>query len=243
MSGPGALEPVLTLRMLLDGARGAGRSSVLRLLAEQNYVPVHREPCGPDAALEWLSFATGRFEGAPIRIEAFCAAGAFDRRRRRRARCLVDVVAFVVDGTPAGVAAARRPLEEVQADLAAAGEAAPAVLLIAHKQDLLDAASADEVAERLGLAAEVVRAKTSLPQGGAAYAFALGARSALVRLRRLDAAGQTRRTAWDAADLVAALDGTPPCACSAAAAAPAPPATLAPTRRSALSRLIAALRG
>jgi hypothetical protein len=215
---------MLTLRVFLEGADGAGTSTVLRLLAAQVSIdPEYRLVGEGPAGVERVAYSSGSYDGKPIRVEVTTlhqppAVWAGIMRRRS------DAVVLVADSTPAGVAVARQRFLEMVNDLTPLAPIdQPVGALIAHQQDRPGALSPADVGTQVGAVAPMPVLATSRSLGGVQYSLAIVVRGALSLIARRDAAGHHRRRPETIDQLAAELPFVPvPVAERVAPPAPAP---------------------
>jgi hypothetical protein len=173
-----AEEAMLTIRLFVEGARHAGTSTVMRLLAAQVSADLQRWQFEhSDAVIEWMSYSTNSTTGEPIRLEVTALsnppASWVDHVRSES-----DAIVLVADSTRPGVQAAQGHLRELAIRLNEQGAVNQALFgLLAHHQDRDNVLSPADVAAQLGFDAGSPVAGTSRSVGGVQYGIALIVRS------------------------------------------------------------------
>lgn len=142
----------IDLRIVVDGASTAGKTTTARSLGERLGRPVHspEEQDGRTLLFDWMDHEGGRSDGRPIRTQVVAVPGHLPHLR---ARLLVtaDVVLFVADTSASGIRATEIALEQVRVLLDAYEGERPGLVVQANKRDAADALPMDEVLHRLAL--------------------------------------------------------------------------------------------
>jgi len=140
----------IDLRIVVDGASTAGKTTTARSLGERLGRPVvtPAEQDGRTLLFDWMDHDGGRADGRPIRTQVVAVPGHLPHLR---ARLLVtaDVVLFVADTSAAGMHASEVALAQVRTLLDAYEGERPGLVIQANKRDAADALPMDEVTERL----------------------------------------------------------------------------------------------
>jgi hypothetical protein len=185
---------MLTLKVFVEGAHGAGTSTVMRLLASQVSIEPERYSFGNDpSSLLRVVYAAGSFGGGAIRLEVTELSGAPSHWvTAMRARS--DAVVLVVDSSADGVLAARTRFDELMIELMARSEAdRPVTVVLAHQQDRPGAHSPADVARGIGCAQSTPVVGTSRALGGVQYGVALAVRNVLRAMDPHDGTGARHR--------------------------------------------------
>jgi hypothetical protein len=184
---------MLTLRVIVEGAAGAGTSTVIELLGSQQSAEVERISFNEGhSELHRVTYEAGNFEGAKIRIEvaALKAAPAESISAMRR-RC--DAIVVVVDSLPDGINTGRQHFGQLVGELVEySAKVRPVVAVFAHHQDRPGACPPSEVAAGLRSEplAEVVGTSSSLSSVRYGMAFVVARAVGALELR--EAAGRQR---------------------------------------------------
>lgn len=128
----------ITLRIVVDGASSAGKTSTARSLAERLGRPVTtpaEEADGRTLWFDWLEHVGGRADGRPLLTQVVTVPGHLPDRRRYLV-ATADAVLFVADASTAGLAASQQALAELRAMVADAPAPRPGILVQANKRDL-----------------------------------------------------------------------------------------------------------
>ena len=176
------------LRIAVDGASGAGKTTTARALGEklgQDVLTPAEDDDGRTALFDWMDYAGGRHRGQAIQTQVISVPG--HRQELRRAIIgMADVVLFVADSTPAGIdesAEAFRDLQAIRAEL----DPAPSLVVQANKRDASDAHEVDELRALLEVDEDVAVVETIASTGdGVRQAFVFAVRSGLARLDAID---------------------------------------------------------
>ncbi len=177
-------EPApIDLRIVVDGASTAGKTTTARALAQRLGRPVvtagEEEGSGRTLLFDWLDHVGGRRDGRAIRTQVVAVPGHLPHLR---ARLLItaDVVLFVADTSADGIDAAARALVQVRRFLDALPDPAPELLVQANKRDRSDALPIEEVRARLDLDDEDLLIETVATEGeGVQQSFVFAVRLAL----------------------------------------------------------------
>ncbi len=177
--------PPIDLRIVVDGASTAGKTTTARALGERLGRPVvtpEEEHDGRTLLFDWMDHEGGRSDGRTIRTQVVAVPGHLPHLR---ARLLVtaDVVLFVADTSASGIRATEVALAQVRALLDAYEGERPGLVIQANKRDVADALSMDEVTRRLALdgddpVIETVAASGDGVRQSYVYAVRLGLRHA-----------------------------------------------------------------
>ncbi|APR84216.1 gliding motility protein MglA [Minicystis rosea] len=163
----------LTVRVVYDGLAMAGKTTNVRRLSEafaQTHGGALRAPGGEDRGrtrfFDWLELQAGWLDDVPLRCEALTVPGQLALAQRRWWLLQdIDAVVLVVDSTPAGVERARIALSFLLNAAPAVLEPTARLVVQCNKQDLPDALSPDDIAERLSLPASVRVVGAAAEQG------------------------------------------------------------------------------
>lgn len=203
----------VVIRVVYDGAPMAGKSTSVRALGRGlgGEVSSPAEVSGRTLYFDWLDYTGGLFEGRRIRCQIISVPGqATLAPRRRRLLESADVIVFVGDSTPAGLAADRSYLGGLQAVLRRLPGPPVGVVFQANKRDHAEAVPMDTVRSMLtevGLRVGVVES-VATESSGIREAFVFAVRLALDRVRDLMRSGElaTARPEVDSAqELLAEL--------------------------------------
>lgn len=148
-------EQRMCVRVVYDGAAGAGKTTNLRklgdLFAAQRMTEVTSpaELNGRTLYFDWMQIATGVVCGFPLICQVISVPGqvAFTERRRHLLAS-ADIVVYVCDSTRSGVDRARHSLDVI-ADLGRSADKVPPIVLQANKQDQVDVFDGPELAAAL----------------------------------------------------------------------------------------------
>lgn len=171
-------EAGVTLRIVVHGASGAGKTTTARALGERLGQPVAaaEEVDGRTLWFDWMEYVGGRHEGQPIHTQFVTVPGHLPDRALRLVET-ADVVLFVIDSTRDGIDASVAAWEAFRAASAAAG---PAVVFQVNKRDDPTALPVAEVRRRFGIGAEATLIETSALDGdGVRQAFVYTVRAGL----------------------------------------------------------------
>lgn len=214
------------LRIAVDGASGAGKTTTARALGEklgQDVLTPAEDDDGRTALFDWMDYAGGRHRGQAIQTQVIAVPG--HRQELRRAIIgLADVVLFVADSTPAGIyesAEAFRDLQSIRAEL----DPAPGLVVQANKRDASDAHEVDELRALLEVDEDVAVVETIASTGdGVRQAFVFAVRSGLARLDSIDDPADRPALSPDSLEdhLRAIGDGVEPVAAAVPEEDPAP---------------------
>lgn len=196
------------IRVVYDGVGGAGKTTNLRmireLLATQRAIEFYSpgDVGGRTLYFDWLEIPSGSVCGLPLTSQLISVPGqpAF-ASRRRDLLASADVVVFVADSSPAGVAEGRRALALL--DEASAGRRVPLVVQ-ANKQDAPGALVGPAVAAGLGRESAPVIEAVGADGVGVIDTF-LGAVRLAVRAIQAEADAGTLRLEVKRAETAAAL--------------------------------------
>jgi signal recognition particle receptor subunit beta len=202
------------LRIVVDGASGAGKTSTARALGARLGQPVAtagEDADGRTVLFDWMEYVGGRHEGAPIRAQLVTVPGHLPDRRAALLQT-ADVVLFVADSTRRGLATSAAAYRELR-DQVALRARPPAVLVQANKRDLADAVPLPLLRDALGLDEQVLVIETiALDGDGVRQAFVYAVRLALPGLAAApaDRAAEAQRRPDDLAAHLAVVeaDGT-----------------------------------
>ena len=182
-SDPNEPRPI-DLRIVVDGASTAGKTTTARSLGERLGRPVvtPEEQDGRTLLFDWMDHEGGRSDGRPIRTQVVAVPGHLPHLR---ARLLVtaDVVLFVADTSASGIRSTEVALAQVRALLDAYEGVRPGLVVQANKRDADDALPMDEVHERLAIGGDDLVIETVALTGEGVrqsyvYAVRLGLRHA-----------------------------------------------------------------
>ncbi len=184
----------IVVRIVYDGAPEAGKTTNIQHLL--GCIPlqrrgVHASPESKSRRTEyfdWLDFAGGFVDGRRVRCQLVTVPGQPQLLHRRKYLLeTADSVVFVADSTAERIDTSRKDLLTLQRWLdRLGGELAIGLVLQANKQDLDRAFAPRELAQELGLAAEVPAVPAVATAGrGVLDTFVLAARLATDRARAL----------------------------------------------------------
>ena len=188
----------VVIRVVYDGAPMAGKSTSVRALGRGlgGEVSSPAEVSGRTLYFDWLDYTGGLFEGRRIRCQIISVPGqATLAPRRRRLLESADVIVFVGDSTPAGLAADRSYLGGLQTVLDRLPGPPVGVVFQANKRDHAEAVPIDTVRSmlaELGLRVGVVES-VATESLGIREAFVFAVRLALDRVRDLMRTGELAR--------------------------------------------------
>lgn len=149
-------EQRVCIRIVFDGAAGAGKTTNVRQLASlfaaqratEIYTPAEIE--GRTLYFDWIHLHGGAVCGLPLLCQVISAPGQVVlTERRRHLLATADAVVYVCDSGRAGLSLASEGLAVLD-EVCEARTRPPELVIQANKQDQADAASAAEVAELLG---------------------------------------------------------------------------------------------
>lgn len=204
-----AVEPI-ALRIVVDGASSAGKTSTARSLAERLGRPVttpQEDGTGRTVWFDWLDHVGGRSDGRPLRTQVVTVPGHLPDRRRRLL-ATADAVLFVADTSHIGMPGAVRALDELRDLIAGLPAPRPGIVVQANKRDL-PGPSIDAVRRRLGLApADELVETRALDGDGVRQAFVFAVRLAL-RHRSAEPGDRAADAVHGPDDLLAELDLVP----------------------------------
>lgn len=175
-------DPV-TLRIVVAGAAGAGKSTTARALGDRLGQPVVSpdEGDGRTVLFDWLEYIGGRHDGRAIRTQLVTAPGS----RPDHMELLLGtahVVVVVADTTAAGLPASATAFADVLAALDGIGHR-PGILVQANKRDRADAVALADVRLALGLDASDPVIETVATDGdGVRQGFVYAVREGLKQL-------------------------------------------------------------
>ncbi|MBB6093324.1 signal recognition particle receptor subunit beta [Povalibacter uvarum] len=180
----------IVIRIVYDGAPMAGKTTSVgtlgRGLGAGVYTPADVQ--GRTLYFDWLDYTGGLFEGRRIRCQIVTVPGQATLAPRRRLLLeSADVVVFVGDSTPDGVAADTTYLDQLQALLRQRTGPPVGIVMQANKRDLQDAVPLDRLREMLdGLGLRVAILESVATEGtGIRETFVFAVRLALDRIREL----------------------------------------------------------
>ncbi len=202
--------PPIDLRIVVDGASTAGKTTTARSLGERLGRPVvtPEEAAGRTLLFDWMDHTGGRSDGRPIRTQVVAVPGHLPHLR---ARLLVtaDVVLFVADTTAPGIVATTAALGEVRELLDAMPAPRPGLLVQANKRDHPEALGLDHVRAHLGLSDDDLLIETVATEGeGVRQSFVYAVRLALQHVRAVGTPRVAERQLTPD-DLLAQLDTDP----------------------------------
>ncbi len=218
MAGFDAQSGQIVVRVVFDGPAGSGKTENLRQLVH-TFSPQRRgELSSPGdrgdgtSFFDWLNLSGGVVAGHGLRAQLVTVPGRHELARRRWQLVRgADVLVFVCDSTPSGIADARRSLALLRAQLASGGRTVP-LIIQANKQDCEGALSTSEIARALRASNDVEIVAASATRG-------TGVRDTVVRAIRSAAAVAESAViaggvdalppAGDDAALLAELEGAP----------------------------------
>lgn len=225
--GPVVEPPPIDLRIVVDGASTAGKTTTARALGERLGRPVEtpEEVAGRTLLFDWMDHVGGRSDGRAIRTQVVAVPGHLPHLR---ARLLVtaDVVLFVADTSAGGIGDTVAALAQVRELLRAIPEPRPGLLVQANKRDHPDALPLGHVRLLLDLTEDDLLIETVATEGeGVRQSFVYAVRLGLQHVRAVDGPRVAERQPTAAA-LLAQLDTDPrPVADPVPRPAPAPVAT------------------
>lgn len=207
----------IVVRVVYDGPSGAGKTSNLEQLVQSFSAQRRGELSSPRSTpgeatryFDWLYFNGGVVAGHALRAQLVTVPGlATLERRRRQILATADVVVFVCESSPTGVAAARARLLLFRAHFA--GRREPPLVLQANKQDAADAMPAAALVDALGSppGTEVVAASATAGEGvRETVVRAIRAAAALAEREIVERGVDGLALAGSETELLAALDGT-----------------------------------
>lgn len=200
----------IDLRIVVDGASTAGKTTTARALGEHLGRPVltPEEAAGRTLLFDWLDHTGGRTEGRAIRTQVVAVPGHLPHLR---ARLLVtaDVVLFVADTSARGLPETVAALAQVRELLAAIPSPRPDLLVQANKRDAPDAAPMGEVRRSLGLGDDELVVETVATTGtGVRQSYVYAVRLGLRHVRAVGGPRVAQRQVTAQA-LLAELDRDP----------------------------------
>ncbi|MBS2014570.1 MAG: hypothetical protein JST00_16910 [Deltaproteobacteria bacterium] len=162
----------MAVRVVYDGAAHAGKTTNLvqlcTLFAAHRSLTMQspKEMRGRTLYFDWMQISAGVACGFPLLCQVLTVPGqAVLLPRRRRILAEADVVVYVCESSPRGLAAARAGLALHDEMVLAGGDSLP-IVLQANKQDRAGALAGEAIAERLGrVGAPVVEAVASEGMG------------------------------------------------------------------------------
>lgn len=180
----------VVIRVVYDGAPMAGKTTSVAALGRGLGAPVFSpaELEGRTLYFDWLDYTGGLFEGHRIRCQIISVPGqATLAPRRRRLLESADVVVFVGDSSPAGVAADRRYLAGLSSVLQGVRGPPVGIVMQANKRDLPDAIPLEQLQSMLeSLQVRIGIVESVATEGvGVREAFVFAVRLALDRVREL----------------------------------------------------------
>lgn len=178
----------IDLRIVVDGASTAGKTTTARSLGERLGRPVvtPEEHDGRTLLFDWMDHEGGRSDGRPIRTQVVAVPGHL---LHLRARLLVtaDVVLFVADTSASGMHASEVALAQVRTLLDAYEGVRPGLVIQANKRDADDALPIDEVTERLTREGDDPIIETvALTGEGVRQSYVYAVRLGLIHARAVD---------------------------------------------------------
>ena len=206
----------ITLRVLYDGAAGAGKTTNVRVLHETLLSARAGELLSPGSTsrrtefFDWRAFDAGYIDERRLRVQVLAVPGQWALRARRRLLLrAADAVCFVADAS-GRLGAQARMLASLRA---ARPDLVPSLVLQLNKTDLPSAVSPREACEALGLPIDT-HAITACAHArvGVAETFSLLSRAAVANVRAagLGALATGGSSAADAEELhqeIQALEG------------------------------------
>ena len=190
---------VVVIRIVYDGAPGAGKTTSVRALGKglASEVVTPAEFGGHTLYFDWLDYTGGLFEGRRIRCQIISVPGqAMLAPRRRRLLESADAVVFVGDGTPAGFAVDRGYLSGLRPVLDSLAGPPVGIVFQANKRDCPDAIPIESVRsmlDELSLRVAVIES-VATDGSGIREAFVFAVRLALDRVRELMRTGELTTT-------------------------------------------------
>lgn len=191
-------EQRVVIRVVYDGAAGAGKTTNLRqlsaLFAAQRASEVHSpgELGGRTLYFDWMQVRAGAIAGIPLLCQIISVPGQVVLTPRRRHLLeSADVVVYVCDGSAAAAAASRDGLRALDA-IARERGSGPALVVQANKQDQRDALSAEAMARALARPEASVVEAIATEGVGVVDTFVAAIRTLSRRLQRSAEAGDLR---------------------------------------------------
>jgi len=160
----------IVLTIAYDGARGAGKSTNVRALADALDGTELREGGAEDpAAFDWAVLRAGSLQGVPVlaRLVGPPASPGLEAWRRH-VLASADAVVLVCEATPRGLLAARGAVPTLRSVLR---ERAVPVVTQANKSDLATALPHELVARALGFPTHLARAAAAASGRGVVDTF------------------------------------------------------------------------
>ena len=145
-------EQPITIRIVLDGAPLAGKTTVTHSVAAAlgDAVAVPSQEGGLTGSFDWGSYTDGEYTGETVDVEIVnvpAQRNLVDRRHELLA--WGDVIIFVSDSTAPVIATSSDKLGELRAELEEIGD--KPIIVIANKRDLGNAIGLDELRRELNL--------------------------------------------------------------------------------------------
>ncbi len=191
-------EQRVVIRVVYDGAAGAGKTTNLRqlsaLFAAQRASEVHSpgELGGRTLYFDWMQVRAGALAGIPLLCQIISVPGQVVLTPRRRHLLeSADVVVYVCDGSAAAAAASRDGLCAIDAIARERGSELPLVVQ-ANKQDQRDALSAEAMARALGRPEASVVEAIATEGVGVVDTFVAAIRTLSRRMQRSAETGELR---------------------------------------------------
>jgi signal recognition particle receptor subunit beta len=190
---------VVVIRIVYDGAPGAGKTTSVRALGGSlaSEVVTPAEIDGRTLYFDWLDYTGGLFEGRRIRCQIITVPGqTMLAPRRRRLLESADAVVFVGDSTAERLAADHGYLNGVRSVLDSLAGPPVGIVFQANKRDCpgaLPIESVRAVLDELKLKAGVIES-VATDGSGIREAFVFAVRLALDRVRELMRTGELTTT-------------------------------------------------